>query len=954
MKLNFKVIVVSLLAGFLVWVSDSLLDHLFFSQKNLLGLMLTDIPQHKLFMRILIVLYFFIFGSIISWYVKKHKESTEELEEYEFKYKTVADKTNDWEFWKDVDGKYKYISPAFEKITGYLVEDLIEKPALIKRIIHPDDLERVVKHLEAEMKNTLEISELEFRIITQNNKVKKIKHKCEPVYDKEGNFMGSRGSNSEIHKYTLVSDELSFDEALIKAQVEKNTEGVLAVNDSGKIVLMNDKFKRLWDITNETVSVKDEKRLMEVVLSKLKKPHEFIDRVEFLSNNSKEKSEDRLLLKNGKIMDSSSIPIIDSKSKYLGRIWYFKEGSDLEHSINQYRKNSELTDSILASVCQPLYIINANDYTIEKYNEAAGFDPDTQERKCFRLTHGRNEPCSSGKHPCPLKLVKETKASVVVHHKHYDKSGDLRLVEVHGYPIFDDDGNVEKVIEHSIDITDSTLVKEKLKSVEDKFTALFENAPDAFFTQDFSGTITNVNNAALSLTGYSKEELIGQNFLKLKLMSVNDALKASRLFTENKQGKPVGPHEFIIFRKDSSKVPVEMRAFPVDVNSQRLVFSVVRDVSERKLAERKAIETEKRFRGLYENSTLGIYRSTQEGRIVMANPAAVALLGFDSLDELLKINIADYYSDILVDRSAFKKIMDSEGVAHGFEFQWKRPDGTIIYLKESARTILNEKGKVEFYEGIFEDVTDKRKAEETLIKAKEEAEELSRLKSNFLANMSHELRTPLIGIEGYAEILYNELKEDELKQMARNIEASSDRLSKALDLILDFSMLEANKLKINSKRVNIVNAVKELINPFKKAAREKGLEFRFISDEEELFSYVDTNLFSRSVRHILDNSIKFTKHGEVGVKIFANGMINIQISDTGIGIPDDKMKIIFNPFRQISEGNSRLFQGIGLGLTLARKFTEVSGGKVLVESKVGKGTSFTILLPEAKSMEEFK
>ena len=83
-------------------------------------------------------------------------------------------------------------------------------------------------------------------------------------------------------------------------------------------------------------------------------------------------------------------------------------------------------------------------------------------------------------------------------------------------------------------------------------------------------------------------------------------------------------------------------------------------------------------------------------------------------------------------------------------------------------------------------------------------------------------------------------------------------------------------------------------------------------------------------------------------------MISVQISDTGIGIPDDKMKIIFNPFRQISEGDSRLFQGIGLGLTLAKKFTEVSGGKVLVESKVGKGTSFTILLPEAKSMEEFK
>ena len=172
MKFDFKVIFVSFFAGLLVWISDALLDHVFFSQKNLWDLLIADVPQHKLFLRILIILYFIIFGSIVSTYVKRSKKSEKELDEYEFKYKTVANKTNDWEFWIGADGNYNYISPAFEKITGYLVEDLKENPSLIEKIIHPDDFEMMMRHLEDEMKNTLEISELEFRIVTRSKKNK--------------------------------------------------------------------------------------------------------------------------------------------------------------------------------------------------------------------------------------------------------------------------------------------------------------------------------------------------------------------------------------------------------------------------------------------------------------------------------------------------------------------------------------------------------------------------------------------------------------------------------------------------------------------------------------------------------------------------------------------------------------------------------------------------------------
>ena len=647
----------------------------------------------------------------------------------------------------------------------------------------------------------------------------------------------------------------------------------------------------------------------------------------------------------------------------------------------------------------------------------------------------------------------------------YDKSGKFKGTR---------NSNIEipkQTTETPLNITDLNQTESDLKTSEKLFEALFENAPDAFFTHDVKGTFINGNKAAEKLTGYNRKELIGKNFLRLKLLNTSDAIKAAKLLAENAFGNPAGPEEFIISRKDGKEVPVEIRNFPIKIGNQIIVFGVARDITERKqveearrkseerfrtifetaqdaifikdrdlrytqvnpsmeelfdlpaekligrtnedifgdktgvhvrevdfrvlngeivkeentrlvkgisrtfyvikvpirdesgrtiglcgiardITERKQMEealreSEKRFRGLYENSMLGIFRSNPEGKIIMANPAALNLLGYSNLEEISNIKVEDGYSDP-TERKKFKEVLDNEGAIYGFEIKWKKPDGTIVDLRENARAVSDENGNVIYYEGIFEDITEKKRAEEELIKAKEKAEEMSRLKSTFLANMSHELRTPLIGITGFANMLMEEAINEENKQMAENILQSGERLSRTLDLILDLSMLESDNLKVKRSKVNIVDAVEKSSYYCEQAVRKKGLEFNFEKNGKEIYCNVDKDLFGRVIHYFLDNSIKFTHKGSIGVKVFSNGKATIQITDTGIGIPKDKLNVIFEPFRQASEGYERKYEGTGLGLTLAKKFIEELGGTVTVKSEESRGTVFSIEFPEAK------
>lgn len=253
------------------------------------------------------------------------------------------------------------------------------------------------------------------------------------------------------------------------------------------------------------------------------------------------------------------------------------------------------------------------------------------------------------------------------------------------------------------------------------------------------------------------------------------------------------------------------------------------------------------------------------------------------------------------------------------------------------------------YTGVLfsaEDITELKQKEKELIEAKEKADESNKLKSIFLANMSHELRTPMIGILGYSDLLINELTVEKQKKMAVAIHDSGQRLIDTLNMILDLSRLEANKQSIDYQIVNINALIKNVTFHFEAAAGKKKLFLKTSLPSFDVIGRTDPRMLRDVLNNLINNAIKFTNNGGVFVslEVFHRDFI-VSIKDTGIGIPEESLGIIFEEFRQVSEGLGRGFQGTGLGLTICKKYVELLGGQISVKSTPAQGSEFIFQIP---------
>jgi CheY-like chemotaxis protein/anti-sigma regulatory factor (Ser/Thr protein kinase) len=216
--------------------------------------------------------------------------------------------------------------------------------------------------------------------------------------------------------------------------------------------------------------------------------------------------------------------------------------------------------------------------------------------------------------------------------------------------------------------------------------------------------------------------------------------------------------------------------------------------------------------------------------------------------------------------------------------------------------------------------------------------------------MSHELRTPLIAILGYAEILNSEIENKEWNEMVSTIMQGGKRLLETLNLILDLSKVEADKVQINYTEINISQEVCDIVSMLTSVAQKKNLYLKAVVEKENISAKLDKRLLNSIVTNLVNNAIKYTHEGGITVELGVtnNGKKNyaiVKVIDTGIGIAQEDQDTIFDEFRQVSEGYNRHFEGSGLGLTIAKKFVEKMGGSISLESETGKGSTFTVVFP---------
>jgi len=281
------------------------------------------------------------------------------------------------------------------------------------------------------------------------------------------------------------------------------------------------------------------------------------------------------------------------------------------------------------------------------------------------------------------------------------------------------------------------------------------------------------------------------------------------------------------------------------------------------------------------------------------------------------------------------------------ELRNKKRNGELYWENALISPIIDSDGKITHFVAVKEDITDKKKMVEELIEAKEKAEEMNRIKSSFFANMSHELRTPMVGILGFSEVLMNELKDNpNYYRMISSINTSGQRLLETLNLILNLSKLEASKVEVKLKTQNIIPILKECFGSFESAATNKNINYSFIPEYPEIMCDIDQLLFASIFNNLLNNAIKFTDAGSVTLNVSIDSdYANISVTDTGVGISETKQNLIWDEFRQASEGYNRGFEGTGLGLTIAKKYTDLMRGSISVKSLFGKGTTFKVSFP---------
>lgn len=492
------------------------------------------------------------------------------------------------------------------------------------------------------------------------------------------------------------------------------------------------------------------------------------------------------------------------------------------------------------------------------------------------------------------------------------------------------------------EIIQRKLTEISLQRSEEKYRKIFENVQDIFYQADLNGVITSISPSIERYSEYKPEEVIGRQIMDLYYDPSQREILLQKM---NKSGE-VTDHEIKLLTKTGKIVQCSVNAHLLKDDSGNIigVEGSLRDINERKLHELKILKLSQAI----EQSPVSVLITDIEGKIEYVNPRFTELSGY-SLDEIKLQNPAlarSHYTSEEIYNEVWNTI--TAGNEWSGEIQNHKKNGEIYWENVLLSPIKNSEGEITNYLGIKEDITDRKKIVEELKSAKFKAEEMNRLKTSFLANMSHELRTPLIGILGFSEILSSEMQDQEWKSMVDKIHQGGKRLLETLNLVLDLSKHESQKADVKLEATDVIELLEECVSLLEPIADKKNLYVKTLFPKEKLISVTDRKYLQSIFNNLIGNALKYTAKGGVSIELSSDTINNnlvFTVSDTGIGIAEKNLKIIFDEFRQVSEGLNRQYEGTGLGLAITQKFVQKLNGKISVSSTEGIGSVFTVTLP---------
>jgi PAS domain S-box-containing protein len=625
---------------------------------------------------------------------------------------------------------------------------------------------------------------------------------------------------------------------------------------------------------------------------------------------------------------------------YKGEKWY-ASGRDITYQKQILAELGQL--SLIASkMSNGVAVSDADDkvmWTNEAFEKITGFNHDDVADKRLRdVIIGKTNVIN------PIEEYNnfiKTKQSYSLHVNATRKDGRVIWLSLTTSVIKGADGEVVKYIRVLSDITARKTAQKDLEILS--FAA--RKSPSGMLSRDATGIVTWMNEAMENITGYTLAEMEGRRFGTILVGEQTDMNVFNNAVKAVAEKKPYTA-EILIYKKDRTPVWVAMSNSPLfdDAGDVERQVTTMLDITESKKAESEL----KMLSLVASNTTSGVVINNANGGIEWVNGAFEKITGFNIAD-VRNAHLGDVLQGELTDVSIIQKGRDLSKNKQSFEVDLLayRKDGTPMWITVINSVILNAQGAVDKYIEVVIDISAKKKVELELIAAKEEALQLSRAKDMFISVMSHEIRTPLNAVIGMSHLLQEGNPLESQKENLNVLKFSADNLLTLINDVLDFTKIETGNVELEHATVNLRQTVQSITGSLQYKTKEKNISLDAqIDPAVPEIVMGDSTRLSQILLNLAGNAVKFTDKGGVKIELAVidqtrkNVRIRFSVTDTGIGIANDKLNTIFESFKQADSSTTRKYGGTGLGLAISKRLIELHDSRINVDSEPGIGSTF--------------
>lgn len=542
-----------------------------------------------------------------------------------------------------------------------------------------------------------------------------------------------------------------------------------------------------------------------------------------------------------------------------------------------------------------------------------------------------------------------------VQYRIFDKNDEIHLLKERLWLARDVSGKPIRIDGITSDITETSAIAQQKSEMQSIIEGITKASPDMIYIYDLllEKNIYN-NNKVFYTLGYSAQDIDegGTSFL-FELIHPDDRNKILQIDAERRKDLSDKVYEYtyrmqsvdgdykwieskeVVFERDSSGAP-------------RKILGFARDITDRKLADEKILNSERQMKFAQELANLGSWELDVTNQSLILSSEVHRILEIPNIENPTNLFFVknffpkDFYE---IFQNEVYRCLET-GSIHKTEVKIDFSGLKTKYVMLAISPIRDEFGWITKMYGFIHDITQLKLMQEELLLAKEKAEQAAKAKSEFLSTMSHEIRTPLNGVIGMTNLLLLETKDEDLKDHLNALKFSAETLFSLINDILDLNKIEAGKIAIENLEFNVNFLASNIINLYSSGAKEKNIDLRL--ETEGLLPQVfgDPYRLTQVLGNLISNAIKFTKEGHVTLRITVKRQsqseitILFEVIDTGIGIPKEKHKDVFELFTQAESNTTRLYGGTGLGLSIVKKLLSLMNSEIQLESEVGKGSKF--------------